>query len=281
MNTLAAYNQAIAYIEDHLTGQVDMEQVARVSLCPQGLFPRHFSVLANMTLSDYIRNRRLSEAAFDLRDNQRKVIDTALMYGYESADAFTVAFKRFHGVSPSQVRDGAAFKIFPKISFVVKTSGGSEMKVRKEVKPTMIVAGLTIQARPGQGDFSGLWDKLWQDGYGQQLAGMGTGQSFGACYNMQPDGTFTYMAGLDVAGEEAASALGLEVLHVPETEYTIFELHGPVPDCIHKGYAYVMGEYIPASGYKYAGVADFEVYSDGDMAAPDYQMELWMPLQKD
>ncbi len=280
MNTLEAYNQAIAYIEENLTGVIDMEQVARISFCPQGLFPRLFTILANITLSDYIRNRRLTRAAFDLRDRQSKVIDTALTYGYESADAFNVAFKRFHGISPSQVRQGAAFKIFPKISFAITTHGGMEMNVRRERKPAFAVAGLTIKARPGLGDFSGLWDKLWQQGLGQKLLSMGSGQSYGACYAMQSDGTFTYMAGFDVADPEAAKTMGLELLQMPETEFTIFEITGAVPECIHKGYTYVMGEYIPSGGYKYSGEADFEVYSDGDMTSPDYQMELWLPLQK-
>ena len=58
-----------------------------------------------MTLAEYLRNRRLSEAVTDLRESSEKVIDIALKYGYESADAFSAAFKKFHGATPSEVRN--------------------------------------------------------------------------------------------------------------------------------------------------------------------------------
>ena len=73
-----------------------------------------------MTLAEYLRNRRLSEAVTDLRESSEKVIDIALKYGYESADAFSAAFKKFHGATPSEVRNGNHIGSLPRLQLSIK-----------------------------------------------------------------------------------------------------------------------------------------------------------------
>ena len=55
-------------------------------------------------MAEYIRNRRLYMAALELKDSDKKVIDVALEYGYETPESFTKAFTRFHGASPSEIK---------------------------------------------------------------------------------------------------------------------------------------------------------------------------------
>ena len=77
-----------------------------------------FSSLIGISLSEYIRRRRLTKAAFD------KIIDIALKYGYESSDAFARAFKKLHSVTPNAVREnGVQLKSFPRISFQITIKG--------------------------------------------------------------------------------------------------------------------------------------------------------------
>lgn len=78
----------------------------------------------------------------------------------------------------------------------------------------------------------------------------------------------------------AARELGLDVVEVPENEYAIVRLEGPVPECIHRGWRYVMESFLPEHGYRHSGAPDFEAYAPGDMRAVDYEMELWVPIEK-
>jgi AraC family transcriptional regulator len=60
-------NRIMAYIEDNLDGEPDKDEIARLAACPYVLFQRVFAILANVSLTDYIRNRRLTKAAYALR----------------------------------------------------------------------------------------------------------------------------------------------------------------------------------------------------------------------
>ena len=152
------------------------------------------------------------------------------------------------------------------------------MDIRMERKPAFQVAGLVLQARQGA-DFGSLWDKLYKQHSEEDLSGLGTGLSLGVCYDhKQDDGTFSYMAGTDVVDAQRAEQLGLQVLQVPEAEYAVVQLKGPMPECIHQGWQYLMGSFFPQQGYRHAGTPDFEVYAEGDMRSADYRMELWVPV---
>ncbi len=154
------------------------------------------------------------------------------------------------------------------------------MKVRIEIKPAFKVAGLAAKNAQNE-NLPALWDRLFSDFSMPQLLALGNGMSFGSCYDYEPDlRSFSYIAGFDLAEPERAAKLGLEILDVPGTEYAIFEVDGPVPGCIHQGWEYVMGTWLPENGYRHAGTPDFENYLDGDLNSPDYKMELWVPIDK-
>lgn len=152
------------------------------------------------------------------------------------------------------------------------------MNIRFETKKAFKIAGL-VAVHSQNDDFPGLWDKLFEQVPYETLAALGSGEAFGTCfdYNQELHG-FSYMAGYDVLLPEAAHELGLEVLEVPEAEYAIFELTGPVPTNIHQGWQYVMTEFLPSHNLRHAGTPDHEYYLMGDMNAPDYKMELWVPI---
>jgi len=92
MDSLKEMNEALNYIEENLDGEVDFKKVARLALCSEYHFQRMFSFLAGVSLSEYIRRRRLTLAAFELNNSNIRIIDLAVKYGYKSADSFTRAF---------------------------------------------------------------------------------------------------------------------------------------------------------------------------------------------
>lgn len=285
---IKAFNETMKYIEETLTGRIDMRKIALLSGYSYPLFSRMFSIMVDYPLSEYIRFRKLSCAAIDLRETDEKIIEIAFKYGYESQDSFSLAFKKFHGHTPKEVRKGSAFQIFSPIRLSLSVEGGKNMDIKIMKKSAFKIAGVAERVEEG-GDFPNVWDKLFKKVSEEKLESLGNGQSYGACYEIEknekenPESKYTvsYMAGYDVQNIDKAKDLGLSILEVPEAEYAVVKLKGVVPNCIHKGWKYVTGMFFPEQSYRHAGTPDFEVYSEGDMYSPNYEMELWVPIVKD
>ncbi len=133
MNWLESIEEAIGYIESHLKDDFSIEDVASHVYMSSGYFQKAFSMLCGFTVSEYIRNRRLAEAGMELLSSDKKIIDIALIYGYDSHDSFTKAFSRFHGVTPSAVRrGGCTIKAFAPLRLQFILGGGYIMDYRIE-----------------------------------------------------------------------------------------------------------------------------------------------------
>lgn len=118
LNWQKGMNQAIDYMEENLSDELDIRIVARFVGCSAWEFQRMFSFLTHTTVGVYIRKRRLSLAASELLTSETKIIDIALKYGYDSPTAFSRAFSQLFGMSPSAARaERASLALFPKIIF--------------------------------------------------------------------------------------------------------------------------------------------------------------------
>lgn len=279
MNLIKPFNDTIDYIERVLNDEIDEKQVAYLSGYSFAMFSRLFSILTDMPLSEYIRNRRLSEAAILLRETDKKIIDIAMNYGYESPDSFTTAFKNIHGYTPSEVRNGKPFKLVSRVQLALSVRGGRSMKITIQKKKAFIVAGINEQSI-NSSLCPSVWDKLYGKYSHDELASLGEGQSVGVCHDIESPSTINYMAGYIVKDANKAENMGLDILEVEEAEYAIVELTGSVPECIHNGWKYAMEVFFPEYGYVHSGSPDFEYYYEGDMDNKDYKMELWIPITK-
>ena len=279
MNIIKLFNDTVNYIETVLDGEIDEKKISSLSGYSYPMFSRLFSMLTETTLSEYIRSRRLTEAAIDLRDTDEKIIDIAMKYGYESPDAFGAAFKKFHGFTPSEVKEGKPFKLVSRIRLALSVQGGRSMDIKIEKKQAFKVAGYNEQ-NINSSLCPGVWDKLYEKYSHEELAGLGKGESVGVCHDVESPDRINYMAGYITTDVEKAKDMGLEVLEVDEAEYAVVELTGKVPECIHAGWKYLMEVFFPEHGYIHSGKPDFEYYFEGDMYSPDYKMELWVPVVK-
>lgn len=93
MNIIKSFNNTIDYLETVLDDEIDEKKVTQLSGYSYSMFSRLFSILTETTLSDYLRSRRLTEAAMILRDTDEKIIDVAFKFGYESSDSFATVYK--------------------------------------------------------------------------------------------------------------------------------------------------------------------------------------------
>ena len=273
------FNQTMDYLEQQLTGEVDMKRFQQLSGYSYPLFSRIFSIMADMTLAEYLRNRRLSEAVTDLRESSDKIIDIAMKYGYESADSFSAAFKKFHGVTPSEVRNGKPYRVFPRLQLSLKITGGKNMDIKIQKKSAFTVAGVLLEAIDNS-QCPSAWEQLYANHSFESLESMGSGQSFGLCSDVKEGEIINYMAAYDVTDIAKAEALGLSIKEIPAAEYAIVPVKGAIPASIHNAWKYVLEVFFPETGYRHSGAPDFEVYTEGDMSSPDYQMELWIPVVK-
>lgn len=279
MNIIKLFNNTIDYLETVLDDEIDEKKVTQLSGYSYSMFSRLFSILTETTLSEYLRSRRLTEAAVILRNKDEKIIDVAFKFGYESSDSFGTAFKNFHGFTPSEVRNGKPFKLVSRVQLALSVRGGRSMNITIQKKQAFTVAGVNEQSI-NSSLCPSVWDKLYEKYSHDELASLGNGQSVGVCHDMENSSTINYMAGYIVNDVDKARSMGLDVLEVDEAEYVVVELVGSVPESIHNGWKYAMEVFFPEHGYIHSGKPDFEYYHEGDMHSKDYKMELWIPITK-
>ena len=132
MDTLERFNAALAYIETHLDGVIDGKEISKITFYSPYQFQKIFTAMSGIPLSEYIRNRRLDKAAFDLQNTDETVGAIALKYGYDSPTAFNRAFQRLHGIAPSRIRTekGLQLKAYPPMQFQLCIKGATVMKYR-------------------------------------------------------------------------------------------------------------------------------------------------------
>src|SRR5690625_5330992 len=138
---LKELNLVIDYIEDHLTDDLFLERISEYAGVSDYHFRKIFFYLSGLTLSEYIKYRRFSEANKELL-NGEKVTDVAFKFGYQSVDGFTRAFKKWSGFLPSDVIKKGMSKSFPKLSFIITVKGGNNMEFRIEEKPAFNLIGV-------------------------------------------------------------------------------------------------------------------------------------------
>ena len=128
MNQINSLQRGIDYIENNLTGKISNEALQFVTSMSIAQFQKTFLSITGYTVGEYIRNRRLTLAAFELINSNHSVLDIALKYGYDSSEGFSRAFKEFHNFNPNEIKKGKTnFNLFNKITLEIRVNGGSKM----------------------------------------------------------------------------------------------------------------------------------------------------------
>mgnify|MGYP004594679783 CR=1 FL=1 len=111
-------NKMIDYIENNLDNEIDFSELSKITNINIFILERIFMFLTNMTLTEYIKKRRLSKAFEDIRNTNSKIIDIAFKYQYNSASSFNRAFKQLFNITPTECRKGIGnYKIIPREYF--------------------------------------------------------------------------------------------------------------------------------------------------------------------
>ncbi|WP_019227088.1 AraC family transcriptional regulator [Sedimentibacter sp. B4] len=285
---LKELNQVMDYIDEHLTDDLSLEIISEYAGVSDYHFRKIFFYLSGMTLNEYIKNRKLSEANKDLLKGE-KVTDVAFKFGYQSLDGFTRAFKKWSGFLPSDVTKTGISKSFPKLSFIITVKGGISMEFRIEEKPAFNLVGVSKRV-PMQ--FEGVNNeivKLAMSITKEQKEEMHSLQNMEPCeivnasYDADADflkeeGDLTHLIG--VLTTENKVSEHLDIVQVEACSWAVFPNEGPFPSTLQETMAKVYSEWLPSSNYEVINVPTFS-YTKMDEKLKDYAYsEVWIPVKK-
>lgn len=280
MDTLRGMNEALKYIEEHLDSHIDLKEVAKKAYSSEYHFKRLFSLLSGITISEYIRRRQLTEAALDLKNQHEKVIDIAIKYGYQSPDAFSRAFQKFHGVTPTLARNPEQnVKAYPRISFQLTIQGGNEMNYRVVEKEPFKVVGVKYEVEMVNEILSPTYENMIMaidDTKMKELESISNEESYGIVHasanyveNEEGKTTFDQYIGAFTTKDEIGQYATLEV---PSFLWAIFEVEGNWEQ-IEEQWMRIYTEWLPSSSY--------ELIEGPEILANKHSKnEIWIPVKK-
>jgi len=289
MELLTQLNCAVEYIEAHICDDLALGDVSRVTSYSAYHFGRMFYYIAQLPLSEYVRRRKLSLAATELQSGDAKVIDLAVKYGYESADSFTRAFAKQHGVTPTAARQsGAMLTIFPPLSFQIQIKGVQGMNWRIEEREAFEVFGIErVFGNDETERCADFWTELRENGEIDKLVAAANGDDNAVgedilravCGYNQVDGDrFPYLIGAVKTPD--CNAEGYTVAQVPKSTWAVFrsERMDYMGIAMKELFDRAYQEWLPSSGYEWAAAPDLELYyttADGG-----FYDECWLPIRK-
>ncbi len=289
MNGLREMNKALEYIEENLTNEIDYAKIASVAYCSEYHFKRMFSFLAGITLSEYIRRRRLTVAAFELQNSDLRVIDIANKYGYQSPDSFARAFQGLHGITPSEAKQqGLSLKAFPKMIFRLSIEGGNEMNYRIQEKEGFRIVG--VQKRvpiifEGENpEITAMWKSLNMDKI-EKLKELSNREPYGIIQastnfsegRMEEKGELDHYIGVATTEDCPEQWAALEV---PAYTWAVFESIGPFPQHLQNTWGRIYSEWFPSSNYQQTKGPEILWSENGDFDSPNFKSEIWIPVEK-
>jgi len=241
-----------------------------------------FGYMAEVTLSEYIRRRRMSLAASDLKNTEARVIDIALKYGYMSPTAFNRAFQSVHGVTPTAARgEEITLKAYPPLSFKITVKGVTGMDYRIEKREAFRIIGvseaLDVEMEKNFETVPRLWQSVAMNGTIPRLLS-------------KMDGPVAGLLGVSTCGDDerwqyfiAVSSYqevdeDWSIYTVPAYTWAIFNGQGKCPEAIQQLEQRIITEWLPTSGYEYDDGPDVEVYLNADPMAQKF--EVWIPVRK-
>jgi AraC family transcriptional regulator len=295
MEWLTCIRAAIDYIESHLEENISAQDVANQVYLSSFFLQRGFSLMTGYGIGEYLRNRRLYQAALDLQRTDDKVIDIALRYCYETPESFTKAFVRFHGATPTQVRDGAAVNVFLPLTIKLSIQGGHQMDYKITPMFPFKVIGFQklFDNETAYAEIPKFWDEICEkyaanvyagnapaNPYEQALMDNCIGE-YGVCIDDIGGGKFRYLVAGKYTGGDVPE--GMVVYEFPRSDWAVFDCIGPIPEAFQSVNTRIFQEWLPGNPeFELCGNASVEWYDclNGEKTDPDYHSAIWVPVKR-
>ena len=294
MEWLSCIKASIDYIEDHIKENISIEDVANNSYVSSYYLQVGFNIMTGYSIGEYIRNRKLYLAALDLKDNKR-IIDVALEYGYETPESFTKAFKRFHKFNPSQIKKNK-IKRFDPLTIDIQIKGGIVANMNYKITdmfPIKLIGFVKeFDMETSYKEIPLFWDEICEkycfphiyrglpaeNDYEQAIVDNCIGE-FGVCIDCK--GTkFKYL----IAGRYTGGKVpeGMMLYEFPAGKWAIFDCIGPCPEKLQELNTKIFKEWLPLNKeFELKGDGNIEWYDcvNGEKTDSDYHTQIWIPIK--
>lgn len=285
MEWLKKLGAAIDYIEDNLDKEISYEEAAHIACCSPYYFQRIFSYVSGISLSEYIRRRKMTQAAFELQRTDSKVIDIALKYGYSSPTAFHRAFQNVHGITPAAAKTmGSVLQAYPAIRFSIEITGESAMTYHIAEKPSLRIVGIRIPMSENMEEnlriVPDFWNSILQGNQFLEICSLADQEQnhiLGISIYENPQKIYYYIAVIT----NAAVPLGMYEYKIPAATWAVFENSGNFKEDVQSVFRRFYLEWLPFSGYQYAKLPDIEVYPICNGQEIYGNSEVWIAIKKE
>jgi AraC family transcriptional regulator len=266
---LERIQHGVDYIEARLDEEVSLANVAKAAGVSQWHFQRLFKALTGETLKTYIRARRLAGSLERLLTTDLRVLDIAVLAGFESQEAFARAFKQAFGMTPQRyraLRDKSLFLKKPRFDSEYLAHINQNISLSPEIyeQKSMRLVGLRtlfFGSDSEKNNVSELLPALWA-AFVPRLGEIASTVP-GTCYGVlrqEAEGSerLEYHAAIEVTGASSLPA-GMVALEIPAAKYARFEHRGPAQNLDHT-VSYAYGTWLAGSERRHTYGPDLEFY---------------------
>lgn len=283
MNYCECVQKSIDLFEQHLKDDIDINTIVHQSCFSTTHFYRIFQALVGESLKDYIRKRRLSEAAIELCVSERRIIDIAFDYGFNSQEVFTRAFSKLFGITPGRYRVlKEKTVLYEKVNayqkMILNLNLGNSIEPKIILDKEFRVIGLMQMVKPGDESMRNLWSDFNLK-KSEIVNAVTPNYLLGLCECM-PDITdeseFVYITCIEV-DKFISIPKGMITKVIPPSKYAVFTHRGSMEE-LRSTYNYIYGAWLPYSGYELAELDTIELY-DSRAYNFEYEFDIYIPIK--
>jgi AraC family transcriptional regulator len=270
-------NKALFVIERNLNRDLSLGEIADACGVTRFHLAHAFGEVTGKPVMEYVRARRLSEAARKLKDGADDILGLALDTGYSSHQAFTRAFRTQFGVTPEDARrNGASFPLVEPHSHI-DTRQIAVPSPRFEYAGELKFVGLGQPTTYDKTDhIPGQWKRFMHDYY-QDIPNRLEETPSSVTLRGEDDDHMVYLC---AAGVSAFGTLSKDLTRavVPPARYAVFDHRGHVTE-LARTYAAIWDTWFPASGHKPAEAPGLERHNPSfDPRTGNGGVIIWIPL---
>ena len=278
-------NEVIAYVETHINEEINYDSLSNIVGYSTFYFHRIFTMLFGITIGEYIRYRRLTLAATEVRETNKSILNIAYEFQYQTPEGFTKAFKQFHGCSPTQMRKtnsvGKKYNILCFENIVVDKNLYYSVKEISEFSLKLMKRSFLDNNPKFNIEIQKYWKELQNNHEYIDLITQNNPivfeKSIYIAVDMKKDNEskyFEYGVGIETSDKKKATIV------IPKTKWLVFPCIGPVNTSLMKTWRQVYYYFIKESEWQLSFDFNLEVYYSGDKNRSDYKCEVWFPVRR-
>ena len=287
MNNKDIILKSVQYIEKNLKNEICVLDMANSVYYSLYHFIRLFQSVTGFSPKTYLQQRRLSEAMVELKNSNKKIIEIAYDYQFNSHEAFTRAFRKQFGINPSQIKNGVSLTNLPYVNLINDDYIHQSEKTRNTPPeiielPEKILVGISFFLRDDSKvtDLSKEWSQL--KGEIENIKSRLTPERFYQVQywseNQDLDGLYFFI-GIEVRNiNEVQPQFVVKI--IPKSRYLKF-IHKGLANKVGYTYKFIYNQFLPDTNYKLTKPFNFEFYGEKCLGPynPESESEIFIPIE--